>query len=124
MNKTQTIDLLKNQLPGFYSVEQVINLIERIEEKENSISTKKLEELQSNIINRIHNLGADEVVDYDSAEFNIGYNNRVEIEDINVNIDNLTDIIENVIQEYIEELNQDEEEQSSSEYTPVEENEL
>ena len=26
MTKNQTIDLLKNQLPGFYSVEQVINL--------------------------------------------------------------------------------------------------
>jgi hypothetical protein len=32
MTKNQTIDLLKNQLPGFYSVEQVINLIEKIEE--------------------------------------------------------------------------------------------
>jgi cobalamin biosynthesis Mg chelatase CobN len=117
MTKNETVDLLKSQLPGFYSVEQVINLIERIEEKENSISTKKLEELQSNIINQIHNLGADEVVDYDSAEFNIGYNNRVEIEDISLNIENLTDIIENVIQEYINELGQDEEEK-------VEENEL
>ena len=117
MTKNETVDLLKNQLPGFYSVEQVINLIEKIEEKENSnsISTEKLEELQSNIINRIHNLGSDEVVDYDSAEFNIGYNNRIEIEDISLNIDNLTDIIENVIQEYIEELNQDEEEQVKEE---------
>jgi len=126
MTKNETVDLLKNQLPGFYSVEQVINLIEKIEEKENSnsISTEKLEELQSNIINRIHNLGSDEVVDYDSAEFNIGYNNRIEIEDISLNIDNLTDIIENVIQEYIEELNQNEEEQISSEYVPTQENEL
>ena len=32
MNKNQTIELLKNQLPGFYSVEQVISLIEGIEE--------------------------------------------------------------------------------------------
>jgi hypothetical protein len=117
MTKNETVDLLKSQLPGFYSVEQVINLIEKIEEKENSISTKKLEELQSNIINRFHNLGADEVVDYDSAEFNIGYNNRVEIEDISLNMDNLTDIVESVIQEYIDELAQDEEEK-------VEENEL
>jgi len=121
MNKTQTIDLLKNQLPGFYSVEQVINLIEGIEEKENSISAGKLEELQSNIINRIHNLGSDEVVDYDSAEFNIYSNNRIEINDISLNIDNLTDIVESVIQEYIEELNQDEEEQVKEE---TQENEL
>ena len=124
MTKNETVDLLKNQLPGFYSVEQVINLIEKIEEKENSTSTKKLEELQSNIINRFHNLGADEVVDYDSAEFSINYNNRVEIDDISINVDNLNDLVESVIQEYIDELNQDKEEQSSSEYVPVEENEL
>ena len=39
MNKTQTIDLLRSQMPGFYSVEQVINLIEKIEEEQ---STPKL----------------------------------------------------------------------------------
>ena len=124
MTKNETVELLKNQLPGFYSVEQVINLIEGIEEKENSISAEKLEELQNNIINRIHNLGSDEVVDYDSAEFNIGYNNRIEIEDISLNIDNLTDIVENVIQEYVRELEQDVEEQVNSEYVPTQENEL
>ena len=34
MTKSQTIDLLRNQIPGFYSAEQVVNLIEKIEEEQ------------------------------------------------------------------------------------------
>ena len=36
MNKQQTIELLKQQLPGFYSVEQVIKLINDIDVDETS----------------------------------------------------------------------------------------
>jgi len=33
MNKQQTIDLLKQQMPSFYSLEQVIEMISKIEEE-------------------------------------------------------------------------------------------
>jgi len=32
MTKQQTVELLKQQLPGFYSVEQVIKMIDDIED--------------------------------------------------------------------------------------------
>ncbi len=38
MNKQQTIELLQQQLPGFYSVEQVIKLINDIDVDETSQS--------------------------------------------------------------------------------------
>jgi hypothetical protein len=54
---------------------------------------KKLQDLQENISYKLQNLNSDEVVDYDSVEFSIGYNNRIEVEDVSLNVDNLTDIV-------------------------------
>ena len=54
MTKNQTIDLLKNQLPGFYSVEQVINLIEKIEEeKTTTISSERIDTITRSIVELI-----------------------------------------------------------------------
>jgi hypothetical protein len=51
MTKNQTIDLLKSQLPGFYSVEQVINLIEKIEDDSSrKITTDDIERAIDNVV--------------------------------------------------------------------------
>ena len=51
MTKNQTIDLLRNQLPGFYSVEQVINLIEKIEEERaTTISSERIDMITRKIV--------------------------------------------------------------------------
>lgn len=76
MKKQTTIELLKSQLPGFYSVEQVIELIDGIEEESsNKISMETMQvlkkELVRSIVDELDSLSQDEVVDYSSAEFSI-----------------------------------------------------
>jgi hypothetical protein len=51
MTKNQTIELLKQQLPGFYSVEQVIKMISDIEENTQTsiLNETQFEELKDEL---------------------------------------------------------------------------
>ena len=95
MTKNQTIDLLKNQLPGFYSVEQVINLIEKIEEgSSRKITTNDIQKAIDKSISWIDNNERD-VVDLDSAELEMSYDNRIEVVGVPINLDSLREALEN-----------------------------
>ena len=89
MTKNQTIDLLKNQLPGFYSVEQVINLIEKIEEgSSRRITTDDIEQAIDKVIRWVeHN--EREFLDLESAELEMDYSNRIEVVGVPVNVESL-----------------------------------
>jgi len=142
MKKENVLEVVQNSVSSIFTKDDVLKLITSIEQEQtNQVYDliKRLQDLQEKISYDFQNLSSDEVVDLDSAEFNIGYNNRLEVEDISLNIDNLTDIVEDSFSSLINELrelelNKEEEEVvgsefedgqvTSSEYTPVEENEL
>ena len=143
MKKENVLEVVQNSVSSIFTKDDVLKLITSIEQEQQTNQVydliKKLQDLQEKISYDFQNLSSDEVVDLDSAEFNIGYNNRLEVEDIGLNVDNLTDIVIDsfscLIDELRElELNKEEEEVvgsefedgqvTSSEYTPVEENEL
>ena len=65
MNKQQTIELLQQQLPGFYSIEQVINIIKDIEEDKVEDKVEFSDELINSISEYIADEGLDLIVDYD-----------------------------------------------------------
>ena len=131
MKKLQVLHSVKHSVSSIFTKDDVLNLISSIaqEEQTNQVYDliKKLQELQETISYNLQNLNSDDVVDYDSVEFSISYNNRIEVDCMNINVDNLTEIVENGIGELIEELRElelnKEEEVSSSEYIPVQENE-
>ena len=143
MKKENVLEVVQNSVSSIFTKDDVLKLITSIEQEQQTNQVydliKRLQDLQEKISYDFQNLSSDEVVDLDSAEFNIGYNNRLEVEDISLNIDNLTDIVEDSFSSLINELrelelNKEEEEVvgsefedgqvTSSEYTPVEENEL
>jgi len=143
MKKENVLEVVQNSVSSIFTKDDVLKLITSIEQEQQTNQVydliKKLQDLQENISYRFQNLNSDEIVDYDSVEFSIGYNNRIEVEDVSLNVDNLTDIVIDsfscLIDELRElELNKEEEEVvgsefedgqvTSSEYTPVEENEL
>jgi hypothetical protein len=135
MKKVNVLESVQSSVSSIFSKEDVISLINSIEESNFDVSSiiKKIENLQSTISYELQNLNSDDVVDYDSVEFSISYQNKIEIDDINVNIDRLNEIVEGCIEELVNELEKEEEEVvgsefedgvSSSEYVPVEENEL
>ena len=95
MTKNQTIDLLRSQLPGFYSVEQVINLIEKIEEgSSRKVTTDDIQRAIDNVISWIEN-NEREVLDLDNAEFELSYNNHLECVGVPINTDEIREALEN-----------------------------
>ena len=75
MNKNETIELLEKQLPGFYSVDQVIELIKGIEGGTNDFDIQALiEVITEHINNQISGMSSDNACDFSSAEFSLSYN--------------------------------------------------
>lgn len=107
MNKQQTIELLQQQLPGFYSVEQVIKLVNDIDVDETSQSTAPLsltedqfenikEKIYYAIENRMGNMYSDDLVNTDTAEFSLN-GNEIQLDSVDVNTDEIADNINDAV---------------------------
>jgi hypothetical protein len=102
MTKQKTLDTLKSQLPGFYSAEQVIALIEGIEESATvplGFTDEQRDELVNSIADEIADLGMDVVADYDLS---MSYN-EVEIDSIDFSTSTIRDAVESAIDNWINE---------------------
>lgn len=99
MTKQSTIELLEKQLPGFYSVEQVIKLINDIEESDSfEITDDMVKTLSINISEALENEGMDLIDDYD-----LSMNCReVEIDSISLNEGRIRAAVKDAIEEYID----------------------
>jgi hypothetical protein len=107
MTKQQTIELLGQQLPGFYSVEQVIKLINDIEDSGTSkfnFDSDQIKTLSDNIADAIENEGSSVIDDY---ELSMNYK-EVELDSVEFNTSNLSSTIKSTIEEFINELNEEE----------------
>ena len=106
MKKSQVVESLKNQMDSFYSLEQVIKIVESIEDETSIITKETLSELVDNIRQVLDN-NSDELIDKDSAEFEINYDNRIELSSVEVDIDCITNHIEACIEECIKEVTEE-----------------
>jgi hypothetical protein len=103
MTKNQTVDLLKSQMPGFYSVEQVINLIEKIEEEQSTpkLTVDQVRELTHIILASIEEeANNDNIVCYEDVEFELNYDRRIEVTDVPINFDAIRDCVEESLTEF------------------------
>jgi len=99
MTKQSTIELLEKQLPGFYSVEQVIKLINDIEESDSfEITDEMVNSLSSNISEALENEGTDLIDDYDLS---MNYK-EVELDSISLNEGRIRAAVKDAIEEYID----------------------
>ena len=99
MTKQQTIELLGKQLPGFYSVEQVIKLINDIEDSDSfELSDDMVSSLSSDIAEVLENEGTDIVDDY---ELSMNYR-EVELDSINLNEGKIKAAVRDAIETYID----------------------
>ena len=96
MKKLEVLAALKNQMDSFYSLEQVIKIIESIEVEETKVNNITLTDIEEAIDRVITGIGCGriDIIDRDSAEFGIGYDNKIEIENIDVDIDKLRNGLE------------------------------
>ena len=105
MNKNETIELLEKQLPGFYSVDQVIELIKGIEGGTNDFDIQALiEVITEHINNEIGNMSSDNACDFSSAEFSLS-GNEIELDHVDLEARNIaseaTNGLEDVIEDFL-----------------------
>jgi hypothetical protein len=91
MKKLEVLAALKNQMDSFYSLEQVIKIIESIEVEETKVNNVTVTDI-GNAIKRVITgieCGRIDILDRDSAEFGIGYDNTLTLENMDVDVDKL-----------------------------------
>ena len=99
MTKQQTIKLLGQQLPGFYSVEQVITLINDIEDNGSfELSDKLISDLSSDISEALQGEGTNIVDDYDLT---MNYK-EVELDSIDFSTSDINRVIRDILTDFME----------------------
>jgi len=106
MTKQQTIELLGQQLPGFYSVEQVIKLISDIEDSDSrtfKFDSDQIKQLSRDIADALENEGTDIVDDY---SLSMNYK-EVELDSIDLNVSKITSAVEDAIEQFVDNLSEE-----------------
>ena len=105
MTKSQTLAALRNQLDSFYSLEQVIKIIEIIEPevtetKVFGINQDVLDAISNDIENCLDRRSCD-LVDNDTAEFEINYDNRIELSSADVRVDVIMEHVNACLEKFL-----------------------
>ena len=99
MTKQQTVELLEKQLPGFYSVEQVIKLINDIEDNGSfELNDGYINDLSSDIAEALQGEGTNIVDDYDLT---MNYK-EVELDSIDFSTSDINRVIRDVLTDFME----------------------
>lgn len=127
MKKELVLQSVQNSVSSIFSKEDVINLINSVEGGGRVITTNDIERAIDRVIYSLER-NTEDVVDYTSVEFNISYDNRIEVESVGLNLEYVREALENNFMDFgeaeVEEDVVELERVSSSEYVPVAENEL
>ena len=105
MNKNETIELLQKQLPGFYSVDQVIELIKGIEGGTNDFDIKALiEVIDDHIRDQMGGMNSDSACDFSTAEFSLN-GNEIQLDCVDLEASEIADEathgLEDVIEDFL-----------------------
>ena len=102
MTKAQTLAALKNQLDSFYSLQQVIAIIEGIAEPE--VIVEKQVKLTPAVagqiaaeIEKVLDYNSSDLVDTDSAEFELDYDNKISLTGASIEVYRIMDHIDTVL---------------------------
>jgi hypothetical protein len=95
MKKELVLHSVKHSVSSIFTKEDVINLINSIEEGSGrKITTNDIERAIDKVISWADNNESD-IVDFDSVEFEISYNNRIEVTNVPLQLENLREALEN-----------------------------
>lgn len=95
MTKAQTLAALGNQLDSFYSLEQVIKIVENIEVYSSKpVTVTDINRAIDKVVDNFEREG-DKLIDLSSAEFSMTYDCRVELESVGLDFDYLREALEN-----------------------------
>ena len=95
ITKENVIIAVQNSVSSIFSKEDVINLINSIDGGGGRvITTNDIERAIDKVISWADNNESD-VVDFDSVEFELSYDNRIEVSNVPVQLENLREALEN-----------------------------
>ena len=105
MKKEQLIAQLEGVkvLSTQVDIDKVIALIQQLETKTKAGLTQDLAEEIANRIENILDRNASDLVDCDSAEFELNYDNRIELTAANVNVSEIMDHVTACLDEFVKE---------------------
>ena len=123
MKKELVLQSVENSVSSIFSKEDVIKLINSVEAgSSRKITPYDIGRAIDQTIDWIENNERD-VLDLDSAEFELTYHNVLECTNVPINVDSIREALENNFMDFGE-AEQEEQEVVGSEFVPVEENEL
>jgi len=94
-SKENVISSVQNSVSSIFSKEDVINLINSIQEEEGrKISVNDIQRAINKVINWADNNERD-LVDLDSVELEMSYDNRIEVTNVPLQLENLREALEN-----------------------------
>ena len=99
MKKLEVIKQVQECVSSVFSKEDVIKLINKIE---GGLSEDLALEIKKQISTLIMNIDERKLLDLDSAEFELSYNNTIELNNVNIDLEIITDIIEGVLMDHVE----------------------
>ena len=95
ITKENVIIAVQNSVSSIFSKEDVINLINSIEEGGGRvISVDDIERAIDKVISWADSNESD-VVDFDSVEFELAYDNKIEVTNVPIQLENLREALEN-----------------------------
>ena len=115
-----TKETLVNQLEAAKSLSSQVDIdkvVELIKQLETSSFNQELADEIANKIESCLDNNSDDLVDLDSAEFELNYDNRIELSRAEVNVSEIMEHIVAIIDDFV---SVDDEEVSDSEFTPSE----
>jgi hypothetical protein len=103
MKKQEAITQVKECISSIFSGEDVIKLIEQIEDS--TVTKEVVEQLATDIVQGFkHKIQyADDIVNYDSAEFIIEHDNKLVLDCVDINHYHLEDILKRIVESVISE---------------------
>lgn len=104
MTKNQTVELLQKQLPGYYSVEQVISIINGIEEGDRAYNEDQVENLIQRIEDKVERavqgMYSEDLVDFDSADFSLN-GKEISLDSVDANKDLISETVSEAVRKVL-----------------------
>ena len=94
MEKQLVLQSVENSVSSIFSKEDVIKLINSVEGSSRKITTEDIQRAIDQTISWIENNSRD-ILDLDNAEFELSYDNRIELTDVAINTEEIREALEN-----------------------------
>ena len=105
MKKLEAIKQVQECMSSVFSKEDVINLINKID-SENKLSVGLAVKIKESIERELLDIDKRSLIDYDSAEFELSYNNCIELIGVDIDLEFImSGIIDKNLSEFVEQEN-------------------